>query len=118
MCPPQVATESSNTNPITNAQQHEDYEPPSATFAADDSPSEPSSVTADDVKDPLASALAQHNLSQFEPALRELGISSCADVSDLEEADCAEIGMKKFEIKRFMKMKTLMVTEGKSRGSN
>ena len=52
----------------------------------------------------LSSALAHVNLSSFEAALRELGVSNPGDVSDLEEADCLALGMKKLEVKRLMRI--------------
>lgn len=52
----------------------------------------------------LSGALAQVNLSQFEPALRELGVATCTDIADLEGSDCIEIGMKPLEVKRLMRL--------------
>ena len=48
----------------------------------------------------LAATLAQLHLGQYEDALRGLGVAEAADLQDLEEADCMELGMKKIEIKR------------------
>ena len=52
----------------------------------------------------LGPALAQVNLAQFEHALRNLGVSTCADLADIEESDCIEMGMKKLEVKRLMRL--------------
>ena len=52
----------------------------------------------------LSTALAQVNLSEYEDALIELGVSAPADLADLEEADCIEIGMKKLEVRRLMRI--------------
>ena len=48
----------------------------------------------------LAATLAELRLGQYEDALRGLGVEVAADLQDLEEADCIELGMKKIEIKR------------------
>jgi hypothetical protein len=48
----------------------------------------------------LAATLAELHLGQYEDALRGLGVAEVADLQDLEEADCMELGMKKIEIKR------------------
>jgi hypothetical protein len=52
----------------------------------------------------LTSALAGANLSQYEDALRQYGVNSVEDVQDLQEADCIELGMKKLEAKRLMRL--------------
>ena len=52
----------------------------------------------------LTSALAGANLSQYEDALRQYGVNSVEDIQDLQEADCIELGMKKLEAKRMMRL--------------
>ena len=52
----------------------------------------------------LSEALSAASLSQHEAALRELGCSATADLQDLEEADLVEIGLKKLEIRRLMRL--------------
>ena len=52
----------------------------------------------------LSEALSAVSLSQHEAALRELGVSATADLQDLEEADLVEIGLKKLEIRRLMRL--------------
>jgi hypothetical protein len=48
----------------------------------------------------LTDFLAEARLEQYETALRDLGCAQVADLQDLEEADCMEMGMKKIEVKR------------------
>ena len=52
----------------------------------------------------LSAALADAFLSQYEEALRELGCAFVSDLVDLEEQDMVEIGLKKIEIKRLMRI--------------
>ena len=72
-----------------------------STGAQGDSFQQPQST---DVGAALGPALAQVNLAQFEHALRELGVSTCADLVDIAESDCIEMGMKKLEVKRLMRL--------------
>jgi hypothetical protein len=52
----------------------------------------------------LASALAGAKLLQYEHALRELGCVDAGDLADVEEEDLLEMGMKKIEAKRLMRL--------------
>ena len=52
----------------------------------------------------LKAALETAHLSQYEDALRQLGVGTAADLVDLEEQDLIEIGMKKIEAKRLMRL--------------
>jgi hypothetical protein len=51
----------------------------------------------------LSDFLAAENLQQYEDALRDLGATTTLDLQGLTEEDCAEIGMKKLEIKRLLR---------------
>ena len=52
----------------------------------------------------LAGILQGANLSQYEPALRELGASFGTDLAGLAEDDLVEIDMKKLEIARLLRV--------------
>ena len=52
----------------------------------------------------LPEALSELGLLQYEEALRELGCADTYHLCDLEEADMVEIGMKKLEVKRLLRM--------------
>ena len=52
----------------------------------------------------LAVVLQEASLSQYETALRELGAAFGADLVGLEEDDLVEIGMKKLEVKRLLRI--------------
>jgi hypothetical protein len=52
----------------------------------------------------LTDFLAEARLEQYETALRDLGCAQVADLQDLEEADCMEMGMKKIEVKRLRRI--------------
>jgi hypothetical protein len=52
----------------------------------------------------LSATLADAHLAQYETKLRELGAAFPSDLSQLEEQDLVEIGMKKLEIARFMRL--------------
>lgn len=52
----------------------------------------------------LSAALERAELQQYDTALRELGCAMASDLGDLEESDMAEIGMKKYEIKRLQRL--------------
>jgi len=51
----------------------------------------------------LAKSLAEAKLDKYEAALQGLGVSTVADLSEVEESDLMELGMTKFEMRRFMK---------------
>jgi hypothetical protein len=48
--------------------------------------------------------LEDANLGQYEIALRDLGAVVTADLAGLEDADMADIGMKKLEIARIKRV--------------
>ena len=52
----------------------------------------------------LKSALEAARLSQYEEALRQLGVGTAADLVDVEEQDLIEIGMKKVEARRLVRL--------------
>lgn len=52
----------------------------------------------------LSATLADAHLDQFETALRELGVAFASDLVHVEEQDLVEIGMKKMEVKRLMRV--------------
>ena len=52
----------------------------------------------------LSATLADGQLAQYETALRELGAAFASDLAQLEERDLVEIGMKKLEITRLMRL--------------
>ena len=52
----------------------------------------------------LSAALERAELQQYDTALRELGCAMASYLGDLEESDMAEIGMKKYEIKRLQRL--------------
>ena len=52
----------------------------------------------------LSVALEDANLGQYEIALRDLGAVVTADLAGLEDADMADIGMKKLEIARLKRV--------------
>ncbi len=52
----------------------------------------------------LTSALANANLSDHEAALRGAGVTRVEDIQDLKEEDCINLGMKKLEAKRLMRL--------------
>ena len=56
--------------------------------------------------DSLKSALETARLSQYEDALRQLGVVTAADLVDVEEQDLIEIGMKKVEARRLVRLAT------------
>ena len=51
----------------------------------------------------LTSTLSSMHLQQYEDALRGLGVVQVADLQDLDEADCMELGMKKLEYRRLQR---------------
>jgi hypothetical protein len=67
---------------------------------------EPPTVPSQEIDQPksLAVILQEANLSQYESALRELGASFGTDLAGLEEEDLVEIGMKKLEVARFLRV--------------
>ena len=74
---------------------------PTTTAAA---PQSQPTTTASKNTDSLKAALETAHLSQYEDALRQLGVGTAADLVDLEEQDLIEIGMKKIEAKRLMRL--------------
>jgi hypothetical protein len=54
--------------------------------------------------DDLASVLAAARLSQYEDALRSLGCAEVEDLAELKEAELLELGMKRIEVKRLMRV--------------
>jgi hypothetical protein len=52
----------------------------------------------------LSATLADGQLAQYETALRELGAAFASDLAHLEERDLVEIGMRKLEITRLMRL--------------
>ena len=52
----------------------------------------------------LSQVLAGGSLSHHEASLRELGCAEPEDLKNLEEADLMELGMKRVEVKRLMRV--------------
>jgi hypothetical protein len=59
----------------------------------------------------LTQVLSGAKLSHHEDALRALGCALPEDLCDVEEADLQEIGMKKIEIKRLLRVVTFVAAE-------
>ena len=69
--------------------------PPHGGVVEDSQPQAPAS---------LSDFLASARLEQYEQALRDLGATEVADLAHVDEAACMEIGMKKIEIKRLLRV--------------
>ena len=52
----------------------------------------------------LSTFLAEANLAQYEEALREAGAAFVSDLGDLTQEDLLEIGMKKLEVVRLLRV--------------
>lgn len=66
-------------------------------------PTHADEASQDPIATSLSDFLAAQNLQQYEDALRDLGATATLDLQGLTEEDCAEIGMKKLEIKRLLR---------------
>jgi hypothetical protein len=70
----------------------------------DEDPPDQQRLPPGSMADDLASALQGAKLSQYEHALRELGCADAADLAEVDEAELLELGMKKIEVKRLMRL--------------
>ncbi len=87
---------------VAAAYTHEVENPAATAMVAPSAPSKPDMGNGQPVG--LSQLLSANNLSQYEAALRDLGVVSSADLQDLEAADCVSIGMKPLEVKRMQRM--------------
>jgi hypothetical protein len=97
-----VGTGGSTYEPPTVGAASEVYVPPTMEMSQPDGTSS-ASASPNEPKD-LAAILQEANLSQYETALRELGASFGTDLAELEEDDLVEIGMKKLEVTRLLRI--------------
>eukprot|EP01043_Picozoa_sp_COSAG02_P059762 COSAG02_NODE_7674_length_2900_cov_3.148518_1_plen_371_part_00 len=91
-----------STNEPPTADATEVYVPPTMEVSQPDGTST-TPASRSEPKD-LAVVLQEASLSQYETALRELGAAFGADLVGLEEDDLVEIGMKKLEVKRLLRI--------------
>ena len=80
------------------------YEPPTVGAASEVYVPPTMEMSQPNERKDLAAILQEANLSQYETALRELGASFGTDLAELEEDDLVEIGMKKLEVTRLLRI--------------